>query len=263
MINFLVADDDELCIQKLRTELVDPNWKMTFSHSAENAVFHARTLKPDIILLDNHFPKLDGVDVIPLLKEYCPKAKIVMMSSFFTLKEIEKIILNQADHFILKPELSKEKVLNLVNLFEISDKKGVSFWTVLKNLTSSSEEEDIENIAIVEDDEIFSFNLQWFLDKELSKKVINTFTDQTSFFEYSKKSKPDLIFLDFNLGDGNGLDVVKKINSMDWKPKIIVVSAQEDAEIAAQLANLGVMGYIVKDHEWKKYLIEYLSILSF
>ena len=80
--------------------------------------------------------------------------------------------------------------------------------------------------------------------------------------EYSKKSKPGLIFLDYYLKDGDALDIIHAINKTDWNPKIIVISSQENTEIVQELKDLGVMGYIVKDNEWVKHLRKYLTLLS-
>jgi DNA-binding NarL/FixJ family response regulator len=201
--------------------------------------------------------------MIPAIKESSPDSKIILVSSFFTLKEIEQIILNQADHFILKPSLTKEKIHKLLDVLTISEKKGVSFWTALKKIATHSQKNKISNIAIVEDDEVFSYQLKHFLENEAPNQQVNTFDNQKDFFEYSFTEDPELIFLDYYLNDGTGNQIIKKIKAMNWNPKIIIISSQENTHIVSDLHKQGITGYIIKDHEWKTHLSQYLALLSF
>jgi DNA-binding NarL/FixJ family response regulator len=262
MINLIIADDDELFIHQLKTDLAHSELNITFSHSAEHTVALAKTNQPDLILLDNHFPKLNGTDVIPLIKELSPDTRVMIMSSIYTLKEVERIILNQADCFFLKSDITKEQIFKIIEAYKISDKKGISFWNAIKNLTSRSKTSSISNIAIIEDDELFAHNLQWHLSNEFPNKLINTFNTPKKFLSYCEQSKPDLIFLDYYLEDGNALEIVKAINKMQWNPKIIVISSQEETETVMELRNLGIMGYIIKDNEWMMHLRKYLTLIA-
>ena len=46
--------------------------------SARDAVFQARALKPDVILLDVVMPEQTGLDVLPQLKHENPDAKVLL-----------------------------------------------------------------------------------------------------------------------------------------------------------------------------------------
>jgi len=42
----------------------------------------ARAQKPDLIVLDVGMPRMDGLDALPLLKQACPDARIVVLSAY-------------------------------------------------------------------------------------------------------------------------------------------------------------------------------------
>ena len=47
---------------------------------AGEALRHAKTVQPDVMLLDNHLPGVHGIDALPQLLEACPNMKIVMLT---------------------------------------------------------------------------------------------------------------------------------------------------------------------------------------
>ena len=56
----------------------------------------------------------------------------------------------------------------------------------------------------------------------------------------------DLVVTDWNLPDGSGLDLVKKIRSQDKQVPVVVVSARADRESVLKAAHYGINGYITK-----------------
>ena len=38
----------------------------------------AAELRPDVVVLDNSMPLMDGLDALPLIRQACPEAKVVM-----------------------------------------------------------------------------------------------------------------------------------------------------------------------------------------
>lgn len=65
--------------------------------------------------------------------------------------------------------------------------------------------------------------------------------------------KPDVIFLDYNLDDMCGLDVLKTIKAHTPNAYVIIVSAQENMKIALNAIKQGAFDYIIKgDNELEK-----------
>lgn len=70
------------------------------------------------------------------------------------------------------------------------------------------------------------------------------------------KMKPDLITLDINMPDINGIEVTKQILSKDPDAKIIVISGNLDEKVKQDILNAGALEYIQKPFQntylWEK-----------
>jgi signal transduction histidine kinase len=60
---------------------------------------------------------------------------------------------------------------------------------------------------------------------------------------------PDLVFLDYNLGDYKGLELLHAIKSLRPTAAVVILSGQQDMDITIKLMNKGAFDYIIKD-EW-------------
>ncbi len=60
------------------------------------------------------------------------------------------------------------------------------------------------------------------------------------------QSKPQLVFLDVNLPDGNGLQELKYINSGEIQAKVIMMSAFDHNEIKMEAIQYGALDFLSK-----------------
>ena len=90
----LVVDDDEGFVELLRRAIGRLD-----RFVVEGAAFHgsegveqAKRLQPDIVVLDRKMPVMDGIEVLPLLREVAPAARIILYAADvdddFTLQAI-------------------------------------------------------------------------------------------------------------------------------------------------------------------------------
>lgn len=81
-IRILVVDDHTLFRRGLTALLArDPQVLVVGdAGDATEALRRAQELQPDLILLDNHLPGVNGVDALPALLEAAPKTRILMLT---------------------------------------------------------------------------------------------------------------------------------------------------------------------------------------
>lgn len=101
------------------------------------------------------------------------------------------------------------------------------------------------NIFIVEDDHFFAQMLKIVLGK-------NNYTN-VQHFESGEAcidhlyTNPDLIILDYNLGSMNGIEVLRKIKSINPNIHVIFLSSQEKMNVAINSLKYGAFDYIEKE----------------
>jgi two-component system, NtrC family, response regulator AtoC len=107
-------------------------------------------------------------------------------------------------------------------------------------------------IFLVEDD-------PWY--GELLKYHLSLNPDNIVFlFDTAKEclsnlyQKPDVVCTDYGLPDLNGLELLKKLKSYNNALPVIVISGQEEVEVAVSLLKQGAVDYILKDDNAKDLL---------
>src|SRR5690606_1231714 len=100
------------------------------------------------------------------------------------------------------------------------------------------------NILLVEDDTTFSAIIENFL-KRKGYQVEPYFTI-SSGIEALKKSKFDLVLLDYRLSDGNGLEVLDFMQLQKLSIPTIIMTSFSDVRTAVRAMRKGVYDYITK-----------------
>lgn len=99
----------------------------------------------------------------------------------------------------------------------------------------------IKKILIVEDDLALANGLNLTL-KETENTIVNNIKDAKNILE---NNKFNLIILDINLPDGNGIDFLKQFRKKDNTPVIILTANDIEIDIVTGLEN-GANDYITK-----------------
>ncbi|WP_163969635.1 response regulator transcription factor [Oceanobacillus halotolerans] len=104
MIRVLVVEDQLLVregIQALLEKVEDMEIIGTASNGYE-AIQHVQKSPPDVVLMDIHMPKLDGIKATLHLKEHFPNVKVILLTTFAEEDRIITGINVGADGFLLK-----------------------------------------------------------------------------------------------------------------------------------------------------------------
>jgi DNA-binding NarL/FixJ family response regulator len=78
--------------------------------SARDAVFQARTLKPDVILMDVVMPDQSGLDVLPTLLQERPETKVLVLSMQDDPQYVRQAFAAGASGYVLKEAADTEVV---------------------------------------------------------------------------------------------------------------------------------------------------------
>ena len=103
-IRILVVDDHTLFRRGLTALLQrDPQFEIVGdAGDASHAQRRAQVLQPDLILLDNHLPGVNGVDALPALIEAAPRARILMLTVSEDEQDLAAALRGGACGYLLK-----------------------------------------------------------------------------------------------------------------------------------------------------------------
>ena len=100
------------------------------------------------------------------------------------------------------------------------------------------------HILIIDDDPLIREMLKDFID-ELGHQPIAAAT-LAHGLDMADSDAFDLVFLDVNLPDGNGLDALPLIKNTNSKPEVIIITAQGNTESAKIALDYNAWDYIIK-----------------
>jgi len=108
------------------------------------------------------------------------------------------------------------------------------------------------NVYIVEDDEWYLKMLTYHVELDPDNEVM-VFTSGSEMLKNLYK-KPNLITLDYSLGEVNADEIFEKIIDFDPEIPVVIISGQENISTAVEMLKKGAYDYIVKNEDTKSRL---------
>ena len=108
------------------------------------------------------------------------------------------------------------------------------------------------SIFIVEDDPFYGQLLKYHLSMNPDYEVVLFQTAKACLDQLHRK--PDVVCVDFNLPDLSGADLMKRIKAQNANTPVIIISGQEEIEVALNLLKQGAADYLVKNDSTKELL---------
>lgn len=102
-------------------------------------------------------------------------------------------------------------------------------------------------VFIIDDHPLFSRGLAQLIETQKSLHVMGIAKDRNEALDFISKSSCDLAIVDLNLGQEDGLELIKDILSFKPQTKILVLSMHDERFYAERAINAGAKGYIMKE----------------
>ncbi len=86
-------------------------------------------------------------------------------------------------------------------------------------------------IMIVDDHKMVCEGLTRLMEFDKEVEVVETANDGYDCLNKIRRAKPDLILLDMNMPELNGIELLKMLNQRKNRPKILVLTVHSEIEI--------------------------------
>jgi DNA-binding NtrC family response regulator len=99
----LLVDDQDTIRFFLEKTLKQEGYEAVTARTGAEAIEKARSVVPDLVLLDLKLPDMDGIEVLRKIKEIFPEVGVVMITAFGDIETAVNAMKNGAYDFVSKP----------------------------------------------------------------------------------------------------------------------------------------------------------------
>jgi two-component system response regulator DegU len=103
------------------------------------------------------------------------------------------------------------------------------------------------HVVIVDDHPIVRAGMRQVLDAAADMVVIAEGASGADALRLMAKHQPDVLVLDVNLPDVNGVEVTRRLRTLTASAAILILTFHDDQETVVGLLDAGADGYVVKD----------------
>jgi len=113
--NILIVDDHPIVLDSLARRLKEePDFQVVgTAGDGKNAIEMIASLKPDIVIMDNEMPNLDGLEAAKEIRERFPETKIVIYSMFSDKALVAALFKQGISGYVLKGVPMNELIMAL------------------------------------------------------------------------------------------------------------------------------------------------------
>lgn len=175
LIRILIADDHAVVREGLRA-LIGTVPEMEVVGEARDgveAVFKARSLQPDVILLDLVMPRQDGIEALADIKRDNPEARILVLTSFAEDQKVFAAIKAGALGYLLKDSSPQEllQAIRDVNQGESSLHPAIA-RKLIQELNRPSDLPPAEEPLTQREVEVLSFVARGLSNQEIAETLV-------------------------------------------------------------------------------------------
>lgn len=241
----LIIEDEKVLLDILRTKLVHDGYIVSTADNGETGLQLARSVRPDLILLDIMMPRLNGYEVLEELnKDARTLPPIIIISNSGQAVEISRAKRLGACDYIIKAELTPEEVINKVRKHLDG---GMPVPNAPQKPAARTTSSKIK-VLVIEDDQFLRDLLSTKLERE--NFDVATAMDGPEALEKIQEVKADIVLLDIILPGIDGFEILKRMKSSPSHksiPVVLLSNLGQEADVERGKA-LGANDYLIKSN---------------
>ncbi len=221
----LIVDDNENNRKILKRMLERKNIEVMECDSGLKALLLIMDKSEfDVIIMDYHMPIMDGIETIRKMKNIVPDVTRVAPYVFLYSSSDDTNLQDACDELEIENRLVKpirmKQMYQVLSTLKNSEKKKRE---PIKNVVSEVSTNEIK-ILIAEDNAINMLLTKTYLVEILPQALIIEAKDGTEAVEQYQKESPDLILMDIQMPQLNGIEATQKIRAMEKNIEIPIIA---------------------------------------
>lgn len=102
-------------------------------------------------------------------------------------------------------------------------------------------------VMLADDHVLMREGIKHLLEFDGSIEVIEEANDGIECLEKLKQKRPDILLLDINMSDMNGIEVLEELKRVNDPLKVLILTVHSEVEYLVKAIDIGADGYILKD----------------
>ena len=107
-VSILIVDDEQMMRNLLEKILIREGYKILSAGNGVEALEILQSSRVDMVISDIKMPRMNGFDLLKVLKEEYPEIGVIMMTAYGDTYTVKDALLLGADEYITKPFKSHE-----------------------------------------------------------------------------------------------------------------------------------------------------------
>jgi len=104
-------------------------------------------------------------------------------------------------------------------------------------------------VLLVDDHSMVREGIKQLLELDGDIKVVGEAGNGEACLKLIHSLKPDVVLLDINMPEMNGLEVLEKLRAGGSKQRVLLLTIHNEVEYLMRAVDIGVSGYLLKDSE--------------
>ena len=101
-------------------------------------------------------------------------------------------------------------------------------------------------VLLIDDNYEHLSGIREIINMESQMEVVGSSTSANIGINLIKKYNPDIVLMDINMPEKDGLQAIQEIDNLDVDTKVICLSGYDDADLIFRAMKLGAKGYVIK-----------------
>ncbi|MCM2266632.1 MAG: response regulator [Elusimicrobiales bacterium] len=243
MAKILIIDDDGIVRDALTVFFTRAGHQVFSAADGGNGVLLFKNVGPDLVVLDRDMPVKTGSVVFKEIREISKGTPVIILTGYDAPEDAEAYLRDGAASFLSKGDglsVVLDAVDKLLGRQRPRQETAASARQPVKPAQAGS-----RGLLLAADDDPAILNILKRFLTSLGFEVI-TAEDGTRTVALARERRPDIILLDILMPGKDGIEVLKDLRPEMPGTGFIMITGNEDEDVAKACLNLGAFDYIEK-----------------